>query len=871
MSVLSVPTTPWRAASDDVAVRTAGLPVSVLRTLSFDRTAARVGELAASWRWLRAEGAALSDCLYAVIRDLPATESAHRPALVGLRRAVFKVAEPSDPDVRSTCGPLLPDALGERVDTWFDRFSMWREARAGLDELLNREESARQTHVRDACTDPMFRQGLLVSSPELLDVLDRWCAGRTRRLREGKLLKLVKYLARASAKTSPFSTFMVAGLTPWREAGTEPAGQGQAEGRVVLDPPVPFLDTILDALGAHPDLAAIQRVRVNPSLTIHGGTVSFIGRGPTEPLLSGPLAPAVSACLRHLKDRPEATVTELSAALAGEGLTATEARRLVDQLVMRGMLHVSPPVDDHATDPFGALAGWLEDAPETHWADVRRDLRELANEFRTATPPADIGTYRARLTRVHATMGDLADRLGVDRPSGGLHDVALPATSAPAPEPRSWCDVLADLDVLRRWLTVFDWKVPIRASLGTWYRERFGAGTRTPLLVVYREILANSNGTGKSADESPAARTLRSLFAPSATPWSLQLADTGQERLRTLHELRERARNVTHDSAGGGVRHVDPHALEAAMRAWPQWLTAPASAGFYVQRLPGDEPAAVVNTVHAGHGRATGRLRHLAARAGSGSPRTGPDIGLPCAELGGRFGSALNVRAASTRYEIEYPYSTSGRAWQRRLRPGELDVVHDPESDLVHLWSSRLGSRISPVHLGMQGELALPPLATFLERGFAPAYLFHPSVPPLISVDELTTSTGVRRFPRVQVGHVVLQRVRWVAPAADIPVRGRFDSAGDYLLALAEWRHEHGIPDRCYIRGWTPSRELGKERKPLFVDFNSWYLTTLFDQAATSSTAVVLDEALPDPLAPGAPEHVTELYMQVRGEDSTHG
>ncbi|MBF8194496.1 lantibiotic dehydratase [Nonomuraea sp. K274] len=343
-----------------------------------------------------------------------------------------------------------------------------------------------------------------------------------------------------------------------------------------------------------------------------------------------------------------------------------------------------------------------------------------------------------------------------------------------------------------------------------------------------------------------ATAALPHLFGPAAMPWFLDLG--GSPRLRELDRLRERARALAREGDLSRRQVLDDTA------DWPAWLTSPSSAGFYLQILPGK---VVVNAVHAGHGRASGRLHHLLRRAGT-APERPAGTDLPLAEFGGRYGSALNTRTPSTLFEIDLPGTASARDPGHRIPAGELQVVHDPETDLVSLHSERHG-RIEPVHLGMMGELALPAVSGFLERAFAPTYLFHPSVPPLISLRDL--ANGARRFPRVSVGDVVAQRARWTVPAAEVPARSGPDA--EYLLALAEWRHAYDLPERCFVRGWKPDTELGKSRKPSYVDFASWHLAALFERAARSHAALVIDEALPDPLAGGAPAHVTEYHVEI--------
>jgi len=86
--------------SAPVIVRTAGVPAEVLARLRCARSYALARAVDRRHAWLRANGEALSDKLHAVIGGAP---GAAKPALVGLRRAVFQVRRPTgrewNPDV----------------------------------------------------------------------------------------------------------------------------------------------------------------------------------------------------------------------------------------------------------------------------------------------------------------------------------------------------------------------------------------------------------------------------------------------------------------------------------------------------------------------------------------------------------------------------------------------------------------------------------------------------------------------------------------------------------------------------------------------------------------------------------------------------
>ncbi|MBF8185526.1 lantibiotic dehydratase, partial [Nonomuraea sp. K274] len=381
----------------EIVVRSAGLPAAVLADLRLPHTAELVTHLTVESRRLAAEAAALSDVLF----ELIGRAGTARAALVGLRRALAPGHRPPSARLLALCP--LPEPVAERVAAWMRARRHWDERRAELAGVLAKERTDALDRIRAACADPVFRRGLLLSGEELSGTLDRWLADPDRPPRQGKVLRLVKYLARASAKTSPFGSFMVSALTTWPNepltgwsADAPDAGRtgdapspltgwsGDAQGALTgstgdergaligrpgddlgaLDPtavselPGAFLDAVRDALLADPRLADRLPVRPNPSLTEIPGALLYVREGPGERIVTSRRAPAVDLCLR-LATASRYTVPRLAELLAEAGAELGEARRFVARLVAARLLVPCAPVTDDDPDPFGSWARWL--------------------------------------------------------------------------------------------------------------------------------------------------------------------------------------------------------------------------------------------------------------------------------------------------------------------------------------------------------------------------------------------------------------------------------------------------------------------------------------------------------------------------------
>src|SRR5690606_10856031 len=115
---------------------------------------------------------------------------------------------------------------------------------------------------------------------------------------------------------------------------------------------------------------------------------------------------------------------------------------------------------------------------------------------------------------------------------------------------------------------------------------------------------------------------------------------------------------------------------------------------------------------------------------------------------------------------------------------------------------------------------------------------------------------GIRMYPRLVLGNLVLQRRMWKLSTDVFPFRDPRHSDAEHLLRVERWRREHAIPSRVFAQidtpdapgeGDDPRREGRKAtRKPLPVDFGSWMSLRLLEQMARSATArLVLTEFSP--------------------------
>jgi hypothetical protein len=896
----------WQLGAAPV-VRLAGVPVSALAGLRCERSFAQIERLIDLDAWLGTEGAALSEALYPVIGAVG--DAGARPGLVGLRRALHRGRLPSTREWNPGLAALLPAELARRVGQWVDRCADRKGVHGELPGVLAQEREGAQAELRLALAHPGFRRALSQAAPTLLDEVDKWLVDRRHQLKPQKLLRLVKYLARAAAKTSPYSTFMSAGFGRWSEHGPAIFGHPVEQPLGVLDLDGPHLEAIRTALTCHPRLAGATRVRINPSVTETEGKLRFLAAPPTESIITMDAGPAVRQCLRLLRAEGGCTLAQLREGLhsAVGGSDPAKVDHFVDRLLATGLLQASIPVDEQSTDLLGELGQWVSAHGGDGLSEVSTLLAAVRTQLRRGVPVADVHGHRVRQDALRHAMTQLSQRLGVDQTSirtvsgDVFHETAVLGAPVATCSLRQWRPALSDLDVVRRFLAVFDTYLPQRLALGSYCRQRFGSGAQVNLLTFHRAVQEELT-RAEGSHTSPAAADLATLLGPTAQPWMPpKLGALRLDRLHLVDKLQAQARETALGPPGpDGVVRADPGALAELADTWPEWITPPASVGYYVQPYwSGQTFGLVLNAAHGGHGRNRSRLRHLISRAtaagGTLAPeqsqgpsagtkhhqeRVGPS-GPVLAELSGALSSTLNVRLPSLPYEIDYPFTVSSRPQAQQIPLHDLSVVHDPRTDLVSLFSTQLGAQVLPRHLGMLADFVLPAAAQLLVRAFGGSGLVHAGMPPLIGMDAwiLLSQPGelgeIVRHPRVEVGRVVLQRARWAVPAQRVPCRAKGERDADFLLRLVAWLRQQSIPDHVFVRVFDGvfNSERIKERKPVFIDFANPWLVADFERQLGPGL-VIFEEALPDPYQAqySTPEqaNVTEFLVELCESDGAH-
>ncbi|MFD4459731.1 lantibiotic dehydratase [Nocardia sp. NPDC058480] len=845
-----------RRVGSPPVVRLGGLPAAALAELHFDDTYLALDEVRRLDHELSRTALRLTDDLHEIVGAL-GEGHADKPALIGLRRAIHNGRIPGPREWNDRIRALVPIGSAAAVVDWLEGRNDRDRAFGELSETLDREFQQKTEALRKVCAEFDFRSGVAVSSPSLSEELERWLAEPDRHPRRAKISRLVKYVDRAAAKTSLFSSLGVVGLAAWCD---DARAHYSSRVGIVTDLDERIIDQFVDALTAQPQLREHAVVTADPSARIEDSKVVFLccdRKDFAESIRSMRAGPAVRACLRLLS-ATAMTIGDLTTEMVGvTGHDRETVARYLDKLIGTGLLTVVSPASDTAANPAAALLDWLIGQPVD--PGLTDDLAQLAALIDEPAARPDIAQQRSRHAELQATIERLERRLDLPAvdPRGAhfpFHETGVLLEPVVVSSGAEWQRPLADLALIRQLVRLLDPTVMMEAAATETFLAHYGPNARVPFLDFHRSV---SQAMGPTGDSDAFARIAAALRG-SPQEWAGQSAAWRQPRLMRLQEIRARFCAVLGAPVGDdGIVRIAAESIAGLVDELSTLVRPARSSACYVQpRQDGDRMELVLNELHSGFGRNRSRIHHLIARAG-GAPaemvtETMDENEEVLAELGGTFGVAFNRRTMIAPVVIHCPGSRPGPAG--RLPLSDLVVVYDAADDRVELRSTALDRRVLPVHNGMMAAPMLPPSAATLTFVFGGNHMIRMSA--LSTAESLRGHPlrvgDARKFSRVVVGSVVVFRACWVVDGDRIPRPGKGETEAGFLLRLRDWVAGNDIPERTFVRVGPNALDIWmKNRKPIFLDLRNVFATSDFVRRLPDGAEIVFEEALPDPVDVG--------------------
>ncbi|MGH3776958.1 MAG: lantibiotic dehydratase [Pseudonocardiaceae bacterium] len=839
-------------------VRVAGLPMVVLRRLRCEATVRAIDELLDLSDRLGVEGEQLSQALYDVVGVV--ADRAVRGRLIALRRCVYQARAPRPGVLDDGVWAVLPADLAPRIAAWQQSLAQRDALRARAEATLEAECADKRLALAAAAGDDWFQRGLVLASPDLYAELVKWlAAGPAARPDEALEASLAKYVGRAAAKTTPYSTFTSLAEGHWTPAGPHPVRcAGAWTRRSAVEPAVRIALRLRRELASWPEITSHVRLRINPSVARDATTLRFLSppgsvvrQGSGEAVVEVAVTPTLRRVLEVIRAAPDPCYASVAAAVAALDSTSgtAEVAAYLDHLVDVGLLEAQLDVADQSLDHLGGLSDALAgctgprvDAVRELLDRLRAQLAGLADGSRAQQRFESIGAVDATLHRLYTQLDWTRQGSGV--PGVPAKNAVFEDTVVTGLDYRfalpDWAGVLDDLRLLAGLSGLYDRNLAPRLALAAFFAGRYGPGSRVGFLEWCRAVRDEGRRPGAA------------LGTILNQPWLA--ATAGLHTLDRIKQLRRQiaaqVRTAPVDQAG--IRRLDRRALSGFVAALPEFVQPRDSIAFYGQPMIRNGTASLVlNNTDAGFRRAHARLQRFAARAhGDAHPTPGlpADSGVGYADLATIAGSNLNLRLSPAPYEITYPGSVSNRPAAEQISLGDLDVVHDETTDRLRLvWRSR-AALVVPLHLGILVDWALPWTYRLLMQAFGVSSFC--GLPQRLSgLSFLAPVQGVRRFPRLCLGNVVIARATWVVGPGDAPLPEKSESTLSHLIRVTRWLAEHGIPRQSFVRAATAAGapiRVGKNRKPCYVDFSNQVFLRVFAQiAAQPDLMLVFQEVLP--------------------------
>jgi hypothetical protein len=851
-------------------------------------------------------GAELADALTELVPTVP---DAVRRELLKLRRDLHNDRRPGQSTLTATL-PLLDEAAAARLDGWLAADASAAALTAELTDGYDAALATERGRLYDLCAQPDFQAAVAMTSASLWQGAAGAArddpaapAKRTRKSEPG----LLKYALRALAKTSPFSRYTAVTIGWWQDGGGQSFDVPAQAVTSYIEPGHLVIRRLLRVAASHPDSLARNKYRLARAARVDGDRLAFEVDVDTstdavrveslsQQEVTMPAHPAVVRLVAAVREAgqplPYDHLVLMAAGGDGSQERRAQAKSFINKLIALRLLVPGDEVPEQTGDIIGRARQALINlgsapalAAAEHLAAAPAPLAELA----AAPPERRLALLDGLRRSVHAAYRQF-DTAGVPRGSSPLASTAgVPRGSSPlastagVPRGSSPLASTAPAD-----LTVFEDAAaskPVSLDATAWRAALADLAELGPLLRLYdnhdvlralfaREFVARYGPGGSTDDVYGFARLVPTIVVEGTRldPADLSLPPDVRTMLRLRAEVKAEVSAATEAAAGQAAVRLPASALALARQIPASLRSATVSYGCFVQGVPAADGTvdAVINHLYGGFAQYASRfLRYFPAGdqvriAEAVRGWFPPDELLVQQRPVFGFNANLHPRIADADLDLDIELDDRPGP---TIRIEDLRLRHDLAANRLMLTQAATGRPVEVIYLGFLVPYALP---------YHLALLFLLSACGQVSfslrrqADQralMTGATGVRAFPRLQHGRVVLERARWYVPAIQFPVPAPGETEAGYFVRLNLWRTKAGLPPQVfcvYSSLWRESRaertrEAISRPGPYLIDFRSRLCVRALPKAIGDYGEVLaFEEALPEP-------GTDELAQSVRG------
>jgi hypothetical protein len=811
-------------------LRIAALPIRMLDDLRLPQTELRVEALLRAERMLGDQRQALEDALFAVVPRIAEDNGPLRRTVLALRREVHN-ARPTRLDgdaLAMVRGLLAHEHEHAAFDAWVDAQRAHAAATLALEPGL-REEM--QERLRPALRRPLqvttFRRGLAFASPGVERGAMREKKLPTAPSPDNLERSLLGYLARAAAKTSPFSSFMALSVLELAPHRSEPFPRADKAA---------YVNTVHLNRGMVSRLHQFSRVEaasagdgllsLNPTLRpgangrVHGlcnREVVLLGRPWLEQRWAQfRLEPALWKRLTELR---QASWSTWLGQLMQQGSSSTEAHETLAKLVERGVLLLPQLSDAFDGAPLRHLRHAWHHSGSARLESLAPSL-DAMGALAATIPEAEGEARIAALDQLRAAeqhlLGALTQEATEPLQNLVLEDCWLNGITGSAG--RSLLQPLEDLQVFLSGQVIVS---PFYARLREHFVGQFRTGGRCDDVVAFllrvADKLVDIPEFGARRPEPASVPASPGVRIPVTAHVQIDAGD-GRDRPKVVV-------NRVFDGAG--------------------WLAA--------RFTMGDQPEQ--------HELRTQLVQWLKTLSGRREPVDVP-VGGHCNDL--------QAHRLLTPRVLRWPGEPVNLPAEKVVEAASLRMVHDPRSDLLEVEDAG-GRPLNLLYLGTTFPSPLWGLRYALSILTQPYLLGRPDfLPPAPGASE-----PVRFEPAMTQGALVLRRATWWLSAGHLKREWFIGTAAERLVRVRRDCEQRGIPLVFFAQRYVaperssliPSDVLNANRKPLWIDVRNPFWLAMLARIVEDGGWVVATEPLPSPetlwLKIEGQPHVSEMQIEM--------
>ena len=928
-------------------MRVTGLPFSTLQQIQFPRSLASVEELLQIEAWQNEHSDILQDELRDSLKMIEDKKDQHKG--LDLRRAMASYNGQKAHMLLSLVAPHLSEVLVQMIETWCQHTIRRTELLAIGEGTLQEEVIENRIRLHQLFLNEDFQHGLLLSSDTLYSELQNYLRtpvennnNRVRRTEEG----LLSYFVRMATKTSPYSTFCSTALGTWSNQKQQPSQLRIKDWRQQRSTRLnsQLFSTITRMLFERPE------IRPYLSLTLNS-TLRWVADNPANPMNNGKIEILLQEKIRERKYnyderlvrlRPNPLTRAIITTLEEDGIwtyqqllnhivdsflpqntdrdekegecqqkeqerqqAAQKVTTTLEHLVSHAVVTLDLRIPAHENDKLLFLIQRLKQIPGMWVAELRHSLEQMHDLTITygnvviADSARVLKELRDQVILVCREIGALqnppyepTESVNKLYPALILEDATLPYAALTL-ERQQWEPVLHDLHVLQELAPLLDVSMVEKMHLDRWAKEALPQTEDfiTFYLRFWQEFMPNR-------DQQQWRRT---------EPNFVRLQECRQVFIAQLSQQMQQAQ-------GEHVKilQLDPTKIHLFAQGFPAFMQPQATLAYFGQFfLDQDDPQMVLNTTWTGPGTTFSRFSHLfqsIAVPSSEDTVVGKTFAevmqVYITELGKRHNTVyasiaetgdinVNTHSLLTPYEILFPFSTSQHLKNTQLPLSDLYAMFDEQKQEFQIFSRKLNVQIKPLHLGFSLIQMMPPLYQALVTTTTHYPIFD-MVMLLETRLKAEQKMQIRHYPRVVLGHIVLNRECWKVPVKMIPQREPGENTFDYFLKINRWRLAEGLPTTCFRRiisdagnqsssqplasaqqygeqgqteginteenGVSSKSGIETQRashpiaktlsKPFYVDFHNYFLLSLLNAALKSlprEMTLTFEEVLPTP------------------------